>query len=73
VKIVSPLLWLIVNNKVLKRDNLSKRKHVDDVLCLFCAESESMHHLFFYCCIARVMWSQLGEISNKVIRADFEQ
>jgi hypothetical protein len=65
-------LWLIANYKVLTRDNLSKRKHVDDVSCLFCAELETVHHLLFDYCIARLMWSRLGEISNKVIGAGFE-
>jgi hypothetical protein len=65
-------LWLFANNKVLTRDNLSKRKHVDDVMCLFCAEAESVQHLFFECCIAKMMWCQLCEICNKVVGADFE-
>jgi hypothetical protein len=65
-------LWLAANNKVLTRDNLAKRKTVDDALCMFCLETESVHHLFFGCCIAKLMWSHLPDMSNRIIGADFE-
>ena len=47
-------LWLLANNKILTRDNLAKRKRVDVMSCLFCAEPEMVHHLFFDCVVARV-------------------
>jgi hypothetical protein len=28
-------LWLVLNNKILTRDNLGKRRHVDDKTCVF--------------------------------------
>jgi hypothetical protein len=28
--------------------------------------------LFFGCCIAKLMWSQLCEMSNKMVGTDFE-
>jgi hypothetical protein len=31
-------LWLTAHNKLLTRDNLSKRQHVDDLTCVFCTE-----------------------------------
>jgi hypothetical protein len=34
-------LWLFTNNKIITRDNLAKRKKVDDMTCLFCNEQES--------------------------------
>jgi hypothetical protein len=40
-------LWLISNNKVLTRDNLAKRRQVEDMSCLFCSEPEAVSHLFF--------------------------
>jgi hypothetical protein len=49
-KIFVPLtyfLWLLANNKVLTRDNLSKRRELNDVSCLFCIENEYVNHLFF--------------------------
>jgi hypothetical protein len=43
-------LWLLANKNVLTRDNLSKRKNVDDKTCLFCTEYESVTHLFYELC-----------------------
>jgi hypothetical protein len=48
--------WLLANNKIFTRDNLAKRRNVKDGSCLFCNENESDCHLFFYCCVARIMW-----------------
>ena len=39
-------LWLLSNNKLLTRDNLSKRRDLSDKTCLFCTDSETIHHLF---------------------------
>jgi hypothetical protein len=49
---------LVANNKNFMRDNLSKRKSLDDMSCLFCSEYESVSHLFFSCCVAG--WVCLG-------------
>jgi hypothetical protein len=58
-------LWLLPNNKILTQDNLSKRKQVDDPSCLFCDDMETTQHLFFGCCVARVMWCNLAHIVGK--------
>ena len=55
-------LWLLSKNKILTRTNLAKRKKLDDLSCLFCSETESVHHLFFDCCVAKCMWSVLADI-----------
>jgi hypothetical protein len=65
-------LWLLTKNKVLTRDNLAKRKKLDDMSCLFCTESESVSHLFFYCCVARVVWEHISEVCGKNLGTDFE-
>jgi hypothetical protein len=49
---VQLFMWQLSKNKLLTRDNLAKRSHVDDMSCLFCSKNESIHHLFFYCCVA---------------------
>lgn len=54
-------LWLIVNNKVLTRDNLAKRRHVEDITCLFCNEPKSLKHLFFQCIVASHVWRFVSE------------
>jgi hypothetical protein len=56
----------------LTRDNLEKRKKLDDNRCLFCNELETVVHPFFECCVARLVWNEIAEISGKVIGADFE-
>lgn len=61
-------LWMAYHNKVLTRDNLSKRQVVEDITCLFCAESESVAHLFFYCIVAKEIWTVIAEIFNFAIR-----
>jgi len=55
-------LWLLSKNKVLTRDNLSKRRKLDDVSCLFCCELESVLHLFFECAVATQLWCVLSDI-----------
>jgi hypothetical protein len=55
------LLWLLVNNKILTRDNLAKRRNVEDKSCLFCAENQSVTHFFYECCVARNMWMEVAK------------
>jgi hypothetical protein len=64
-------LWLLANNKLLTRDNLLKRKKLDDVSCLFCSELESMCHLFFECCVSKIMWQNFSEMCGKKVGTDF--
>jgi hypothetical protein len=64
-KILVPLrihvfLWLLTNDKILTRDNLSKRKKLNDLTCLFCSEHENVNHLFFGCCVSRFAWGNLS-------------
>jgi hypothetical protein len=57
-------LWLLTQNKVLTRDNVNKRKHLEDVRCVFCCEPESIHHLFFDCAVAKQMWIDISACVN---------
>lgn len=57
-------IWLVVYNKVLTRDNLAKRRQVDDATCLFCDEPESVKHLFFECVVASHIWAFVSEAFN---------
>jgi hypothetical protein len=45
-------LWLLANNKILTKENLPKRRKVENISCLFCNENETSGHLFFLllCC-----------------------
>jgi hypothetical protein len=57
-------LWLLANNKLLTKDNLAKRNNLGDASCLFCIDFESVHHLFFDCCVAKNMWQQFADITG---------
>ena len=52
-------LSLLVNNKLLTRDNLSKRQEVGDPTCVFCSEQESCFHLFSACVVAIEFWKAM--------------
>jgi hypothetical protein len=62
----------LANNKTLTRDNLAKRRFVEDESCLFCDDKESIKHLFFECCVAKCIWQICSEMSEKQLGADFE-
>jgi hypothetical protein len=49
-------LWLLSQNKIMTRDNVAKRKKVEDKRCLFCTKEETPHHLFFGCVVASQIW-----------------
>jgi hypothetical protein len=55
-------LWLLAHNKLLTRDNLSKRKNVDDLTCVFCNEIESCQHLFFECVVVSSIWAEVKKV-----------
>lgn len=59
-------LLLFSKNKILTRDNLSIRKHLDDKSCLFGSQPEIVQHLFFDCVVARQMWECLSEVCDRV-------
>ena len=64
-------LWLLANNRLLTRDNLAKRRYVDDLSCLFYSEPETCHHLFFDCFVAKMVWVTISEIVDTPVGADF--
>lgn len=55
-------LWLLSHNRLLTRDNLSKRRDVSDLTCPFCSEMESITHLFFDCCVSVNVWKLVSEV-----------
>ena len=57
-------LWLIYYNKSLTRDNLAKRRQVDDMSCVFCSEPETIQHLFFDCIVGRHVWDFVADSFN---------
>jgi hypothetical protein len=65
-------LWLLANNKLLTRDNLAKRRHVEDKSWLFCSESESVHHLFFDCFATKLVWPIIFDLLHVDVGLNFE-
>jgi hypothetical protein len=43
-------LWLLSKDRLLIRDNLGKRRSIEEKTCLFCSEDETINHLFFSLC-----------------------
>ena len=55
-------LWLLTNNWRSTRDNLAKRRKVDDPNCLFCLEPEYIQHLFIDCVVVKQCWKVISGI-----------
>ena len=64
-------LWLLSQNKILTRDNLRKRGMPKPLECSFCKDIESVHHLFFECIVARLLWRDVLDIF-KIEIVDYE-
>ncbi|KAG8054917.1 hypothetical protein GUJ93_ZPchr0001g29416 [Zizania palustris] len=57
---VKIFLWLARRNKILTKDNLSKRGWKgENIKCLFCCENETVNHIFLDCAVARFVWRML--------------
>jgi hypothetical protein len=65
-------LWLLSKNKLLTRDNLEKRQHLNDTICLLLTDRESIHHLFFECVVARKAWELVSQVIGVQTGSDFE-
>jgi len=52
-------MWLLMNDAILTKDNLLKRKWQGDPTCYFCDEPESISHLFFSIAMLQNQYGQL--------------
>lgn len=59
-------------NEVLTRDNLEKRRPVEDPTCLFCSCKESVQHLFFDCVVDQQLWGFISEVFNRPHISSFD-
>ena len=50
-------LWLVMNNAILTKDNLIRRKWAGNPTCHFCDKEESISHLLFQCSTAKAVWA----------------
>lgn len=74
--VVSPprvqiFLWLLANNSLMTRDNLEKRNMGKPLGCEFCAEPETIDHLFFSCAVAKNIWNNVSDYFDKPIGQDY--
>jgi hypothetical protein len=65
-------LWLVSQNKILTRDNLGKRRNVDDPICLFCKELESVAHLLFGYVVASRTWELVSPVAGVGVGSCYE-
>jgi hypothetical protein len=65
-------LSLLSKNKLLNRDNLEKRKNLDDISCLFCSDKETTAHLFFDCTVAKRAWMVISRIIGMQVGESYE-
>jgi hypothetical protein len=50
-------MWLTLQDSILTKDNLLKRKWKGSAACVFCQEAETVRHLMFECPIVKYVWS----------------
>lgn len=55
-------LWLLSKNKLFTRDNLGKRRKVEDSTCLFCEDKSLSNICFFSCAVAHQVWAVMSRI-----------
>jgi hypothetical protein len=53
-------MWLVSQNAILTKDNLTKRKWKGNTSGAFCTEKEDEQHLFFGCLSAKYVWRLLA-------------
>jgi hypothetical protein len=58
---VQMFLWVLSHKKLATIDNMRKRGIDKPEQCSFCAEKESIMHLFFECVAAKVIWGYVSE------------
>jgi hypothetical protein len=50
-------MWLVDQNAILTKDNLTKRNWHGDKRCYFCHTDENVSHIFFECPTTKYMWN----------------
>jgi hypothetical protein len=49
-------MWFLHRMEVLTKDNLIRRNWIGSKSCCFCDGNEPIHHLFFDCPFAKIIW-----------------
>jgi zinc-binding in reverse transcriptase len=61
-------LWLVVQNKILITDNLSRKGWIGPLSCVFCPVNESVNHLFLTCPFMSDFWGAFNICNIHQIR-----
>jgi hypothetical protein len=49
-------MWFLHRMEILTKDNLIRRNWIGSESCCFCDGNEPIHHLFFDCPFAKIIW-----------------
>ena len=67
-------MWLTLQDSILTKDNLLKRKWKGSPACAFCQDTEFVNHLMFECPMIKYVWSLMAYILGAtVIPSSFSQ
>lgn len=61
---ISIFLWLLLHNRILTKNNLSRRGWSGDMKCHFCPDMEDTNHLFLNYQQAKKIWFWLGRTQD---------
>jgi hypothetical protein len=65
---VKIFMWLTLQDSILTKDNLLKRKWRGSPACTFCQDTESVNHLMFECPVMKYVWSIMAYILGATVR-----
>ncbi|KAJ4769913.1 hypothetical protein LUZ62_054170 [Rhynchospora pubera] len=58
---IKAFMWLMMHNRILTKENLSKKGWQGNTYCIFCGQLETCDHLFCNCSYMQHIWFWLGE------------
>ena len=65
---VKIFMWLTLQDSILTKDNLLKRKWKGSPACALCQDTESVNHLMFECPVIKYVWSLMAYILGAAVR-----
>jgi hypothetical protein len=63
---IKVFLWLILNDKILSKENLSKRKWQGNARCDWCGCLETTSHIFYDCQVASFTWKVIQMVLDSI-------
>ncbi|CAN6182020.1 unnamed protein product [Urochloa humidicola] len=53
---IKVFMWYLIKGVILTKDNLARKQWHGNLSCSFCAQNETIQHLFFDCHLAKFIW-----------------